>query len=567
MGLNLYLFFGHKFQQCFLLIISIWFLSLLTPPVTAQTVRPNLRPSSEPIPEPETLTPPEDLIPPLVTPEEGIQQPQLDIPGMIEVKQFKIVGSTVFTESELSELLKPYTNRPISFDELIQAQEAINKLYLDKGYINSGTFIPPQTLKEGIVTIEVVEGSIEKIEVKGLRRLRLGYITSRLNKATQPPLNQAKLLEALQLLQLNPLIEKLSAELSTGTSPGRDILTLEVKEAPAVTVSLRYDNERVPTVGTDRRLLELTHANLLGFGDRFNVRYYNTDGSNALDDLSYTIPINASNGTLGFSYRLIDSEVIEEPFNDLNLNSFYQQYSFTYRQPIMETPTQELALGLTFDRQTSDLDFLNGILEGETQVSALRFFQEYTQRSSQDVFALRSQFTFGLEGSQTDLNGNKVDEEFYAWRGQAQYIRLLSKDTTLLIRSDLQIADRPLLAIEQFSLGGVSTVRGYRQDLLLGDNGFFASAEVRTPIVRIPDWDTKLLLTPFFDIGTVWNDDDTDILPRETLYSVGLGLRLEVSDYLNARLDWGIPLADVDVDEETLQEQGLHFAIEFKHNF
>jgi hemolysin activation/secretion protein len=368
------------------------------------------------------------------------------------------------------------------------------------------------------------------------------------------------------LLQLNPLIERLSAELSKGTTPGMDILTVEITEAPAFSVSLRFDNERVPSVGTNRRMVELTHANLLGFGDRFNVRYYNTDGSNALDDLSYTIPINASNGTLGFTYRLIDSDVIEEPFDELDIESFYQQYLFTYRQPIIETPTQELALGLTFDRQTSDVELLNNFLEGETEISALRFFQEYFQRSSRQVFALRSQFTFGLEGFQTTLDGNEVDEDFFAWRGQAQYVRLLSENTTLVLRSDVQLADRPLLAIEQFSLGGASTVRGYRQDLLLGDNGFFASAEVRTPIVRIPDWQTTLLLTPFFDVGTVWNDE-TEVFPRETLYSIGLGLRLEVSDFLNARLDWGIPLADVDIDKETLQENGLNFAIEFKHKF
>jgi hemolysin activation/secretion protein len=563
----------RNFQQTFFLITCLSSFSLTTLAGFAQTnsfrerAPLRVRPPSEPVPEPETLPPPEDLLSPLVVPNGNVPQPELDIPGTIVVKQFKVVGSTVFSESELTQLLEPYTNRPISFAELMQAQEAINKLYIDNGYITSGTFIPPQTLTEGIVTIEVVEGSVEKIEVKGLQRLRTGYITSRLEDATQAPLNQDKLLEALQLLQLNPLIDKLSAELSTGTSPGKDILKLEVSEASAFAATLRFDNERVPSVGTDRRLIELTHSNLLGFGDRLNARYYNTDGTNALDDLSYTIPINPANGTLGFTYRLIDSEVIEEPFDELDLESDFRQYSFTYRQPIIQTPSEDLALGLTFDRQTSDINLLDNLLEGETRISALRFFQEYSQRSTQDVLALRSQFSFGLEGFQTTLNADKRDEGFFVWRGQAQYVRLLTRDTTLLLRSDIQLADRPLIPLEQFSLGGAFTVRGYRQDLLLADNGLFASAEIRTPILKIPEWQTTLQLTPFVDVGTTWNSDELPVIPRQTLYSAGLGLRLDVGENFNARIDWGIPLADVNIDKDTLQENGVYFAIEYKQRF
>ena len=533
-------------------------------PVVAQTVPQPVRPPLEPLPEPETLPPPEELLPPLEVPSGESPTPELDIPGTIVVKQFEVIGSTVFSQSELTELLKPYTNRPISFTQLIQAQEAVTQLYVDQGYITTGSFIPPQTLKNGIVKIEVVEGSVEKIEVKGLKRLPTSYITSRLKKATQAPLNQEQLLEALQLLQLNPLIDKLAAELSTGTSPGRDILTVEVTQASAFAASLRLDNQRVPSVGTDRRIVELSHANLFGFGDRFNARYYNTDGSNALDDLSYTIPVNSANGTLGFTYRLIDSEVVEDPFDDLDLESKFRQYSLTYRQPIFQTPNQELALGLIGDRQTSDVNLSDNLIEGETRITALRLFQEYTQRSTQDVLALRSQFSIGLEGSQTTLNGDKTDEEFYVWRGQAQYVRLLSKDTSLLLRADLQLADRPLIPIEQFSLGGATTVRGYRQDLLLSDNGFFASVELRTAIARIPQWQTTLQLTPFFDFGTAWNRNDQSVVPRESLYSVGLGLRLEVGNKFNARLDYGIPLAELDVDKDTLQENGIYFALELK---
>ncbi len=85
----------------------------------------------------------------------------------------------------------------------------------------------------------------------------------------------------------------------------------------------------------------------------------------------------------------------------------------------------------------------------------------------------------------------------FAWRGQGQWVRLLAPDTLLLLRADAQLADRALLPFEQFSLGGIDSVRGYRQDALLTDNGIFASAEVRIPILRLPGINGLCRLHPF----------------------------------------------------------------------
>jgi hemolysin activation/secretion protein len=141
----------------------------------------------------------------------------------------------------------------------------------------------------------------------------------------------------------------------------------------------------------------------------------------------------------------------------------------------------------------------------------------------------------------------------------------LGKDSLFLLRSDLQLAADELLALEQFSAGGQQSVRGYRQDALLADSGFFLSAEVRLPILRISKWDSVLQLTPFVDFATLWNNGDSD-LEDNSLASVGLGLRFNVGDKFNARLDWGIPLTDINdnEDKDTLQENGIYFQVEYR---
>ena len=550
---------------------SIWLsIAYIAQAQTSPNIVP-LPPQNEPL-QPEVLPPLDEVLPQLQTPTETIPEGIEDAPQTVFVKKFVVVGSTVFTAEQLARVLKPYTLRRLSFPELLAAQQAVDRLYLENGYITSGTFLPPQKLEDGVVTIEVIEGGLEEINISGLEKLRSGYVRSRIEKATNAPLNREDLLNALQLLQLDPLIANLSAELTAGSSIGSSILELNLTEADPFDLTLAYDNFRSPSVGTDRRQVGITHRNLIGYGDRISLGYLNTDGSNSLNDFNYIFPINASNATLGFRIGYTDSDIIEEPFDEFNIESENTNYEFSYRQPLVQKPTQDLAIGFSFSRNDSSttaegepLQLSRGAeIDGETHISALRFFQEYTTRNDRQVLALRSQFSLGVDLFDATINsGDLPDSNFFAWRGQAQYLRSLGSNFTLLVRSDFQATSRPLVPVEQFSLGGALSVRGYRQDALLGDNGLFNSVEFRATVARIPDWNTSIQLTPFLDFGKVWNSDDLTF-NTNTLVSTGIGLRVQASDFFAARLDYGIPLVDLDSEGDSLQEDGVYFSIELQ---
>ncbi|MBV6626275.1 MAG: BamA/TamA family outer membrane protein [Rivularia sp. (in: Bacteria)] len=537
---------------------------------------PTKPPSTQTLPEPSipTLPPPEQLLEPDATP----NQPEINVPGKVPQKivvdKFEIKGSTVFDEKEFDKITKPYTNRPITFAELLQLRSQLTQLYLDEGYITSGAFIPTQKFQDGTVEIEIIEGELEDIKVTGNRRLNSGYIRSRIKRGARKPLNRKKLLESLQLLQLNPLIDKLSAELSAGTRPGESLLELTIEETKTFNTQLSLDNGRSPAVGSFRRQIQISEANLFGWGDSISGGYSNTDGSNSFD-FNYTLPVNPRNGTLSFSYGNSDSDVIESPFNVLDIQSKSRYYELSLRQPIIETPQQEFAVGVTASRRESKASLFDGEIpfpnspgaddDGRTRISALRFFQEFTNRSSTQVFALRSQLSVGLDALDSTINNSSPDSRFYAWRGQAQWVRLLAPDTLFLLRGDVQLADRPLVPLEQIGIGGQESVRGYRQDALLTDNAVFASAEVRLPIARFAGQNNLLQVAPFLDFGTAWNrggrDESNTQSETETLLSLGLGLRLQLQNRLTARFDWGIPLITVEGDKDTLQENGLYFSV------
>lgn len=525
-----------------------------------------------PAPEPPQPPAPSPLPPTRPTPAESEFRP--DLAGTIRVDRFEFEGNTAFSDRELAEITKPFAGREITFAELIAAEAAVTQKYVAAGYINSGAVIPAnQTFSRqgAVVKIQIVEGGLDEIQITGNRRLNSNYLRSRLEIATRRPLNRDRLLQALQILQLDPLIANISAELQAGSRPENSRLEVRVKEADSFQGEVFADNNRSPSVGSFRRGVRINQTNLLGLGDGLEVSYANTDGSNELNG-SYTFPINPRNGTIRLSAGATRTNVIEEPFGAAGIEGKSRTYELTYRQPIVEKPDRNLALGVTLSRQESNTFLLGerfalsaGANErGETRVSTVRFFQEYVQRSSSQVFAARSQFSLGTDFLGATANDSGPDSRFLAWRGQAQYVRLLAPETLLIVRSDIQLADRPLLSLEQIGIGGVASVRGYRQDLLLTDNGAIAIAEVRIPVWRVPKVKGLLQVAPFIDFGVGWNHSGEKANPdSDKLLGAGVGLLWQMGDQFNLRLDYGIPLINAQSSDRTFQEKGIYFRINY----
>ncbi len=504
----------------------------------------------------------------------------------IVVEKFEFIGEyTAFSEEELAQVTLPFTrvgkrkkrgSGEITFAELLQAEAAVTKRYTDAGYINSGAVIEAgQNIQEqgGVVKIRIIEGGLEDIQIKGAQRLDPNYVRSRLALASQPPLNRDRLLTALQLMRLDPLIENLSAELSSGWRPNLSILEVDLEEADSFDIEFFVNNGRSPSVGTFRRGVRAKQANLLGFGDGINAEYTNTDGSNGFN-LSYRIPVNPRNGAVVLAAGLSNTEVTEPPFDRIDITGDTHYVELSLSQPIFQTTTREFILGLTASRQESQSELLGEKFPlsagaddtGKTRISAVRFSQEWTRRSRKDVFAVYSQLSLGLDVFNATVNESPPDSRFFSWRAQGQYVRLYAPDNLLLVRSDLQLANRALVPLEQFAIGGWGSVRGYRQDVLLTDNGFFISGEFQWPLKRVDRVNGVFSVVPFIDAGVGWNDSGNPIPDPDPNYliGVGLGLQWKMADRFMVRLDWGIPLTDIDSRDRTLQEKGIYFTVNFR---
>ncbi|MGB7949958.1 MAG: ShlB/FhaC/HecB family hemolysin secretion/activation protein [Candidatus Binatia bacterium] len=521
---------------------------------------------------PERVRPPTPapgkLLPPAPIPPKEGPLPKL----RIFVREINVTGSTVFSAEELAEVTAPYVNREVTSEDLEALRVALTLLYVNKGYVNSGAILPDQSVTDGVVTYQIIEGRLSGVNVEGNRWFRSSYFQKRFNLDAGPPLNVNLLQQRLQLLLEDSRIQRLNAELKPGLQRGEGILDVRVEERSPYNLLVEYNNYQSPSIGENRGLVTLWHDNLTGNGDVLYGQYGRSTGLNPLLDFKYSLPVNAYDTTLSYEYRRNTLAVVEQPFEQIDINSKSDIYTLSVRQPVYRTLNSDFSLELIGERlwlQTSVLgepfSLEPGAQHGRSVVAALRTAQEFVYRTQNRVIAARSRFSFGLDALGATINKNGLpDGIFFAWLGQFQWVeRLGFLDTYLIFRSSFQQSDSPLLSLEQISVGGRYSVRGYRENTQLTDEAALASLEMRLPLVRNTSWADYLEIAPFVDYGRGRNRGRPSPKPQD-LASVGTGLRWALTFlqpvHIRPQFEfyWGYRLKKVFNPHDSLQDNGIH---------
>ncbi|PZD70555.1 Heme/hemopexin transporter protein HuxB [Acaryochloris thomasi RCC1774] len=478
----------------------------------------------------------------------------------------------MIAEEEVQAVLEPFRNKPLSNNDLRAVESAIGELYAENGYITTFAYLrlsdnAELNLEGATVAVTIAEGRLEKINVKSSRLST--YIKRRLKADVKGVVQEQQLQKSLRFLLNDPRIDTISVTFSEGSEYGASTLNVDARLNNPINVSVGLSNNRSPSVSSFERQVQFQHLNVLGLGDALFLGYRNTNGSDAIG-VGYSLPINRLDGTVDVFYQFVTSSIIEEPFEQLDIEGRSDFVQLTYRQPILRRTTdnkiEEVALGASLSHENSSLT--SPVIpfpisegsedDGRTRITAIRFFQEWSKRQNTSSFGLRSQFSLGVDVASTD-NQSSPDGQFFKWEAGARWSRKLPHNLTFNARANLQFSDRALLASEQFAFGGPTTVRGFRQNSVLSDNGFLASLELDIPVYSGKVG--RFTLYPFFDVGTGFDNSESVIPTPGTLASVGIGLSYQLNDRLKATAEWGIPLINRPENRGTLQEEGIHLSI------
>lgn len=516
-----------------------------------------------PVPEYPMGSPvrPEIVLPPVKQEADAPLSAQVNI----AVRHIQLSGGTIFSSGQLTQITAPYEGREITTDDLQRLRRELTLYYVNHGYINSGAVIPDQKVADGVVRIDLVEGSLVEIKVKGNTSLRDSYIRNRLVLHDGKPLHLPTLQEQIALLHQDRLIKRIDAHLVPGLRRGEAILEVTVEEQKPYAFGFSFNNRRSPSVGELRGEIWGSYLSVFGYGDAVTFRYGMTEGLNDVG-VDYSLPLSGRGTRLGTSVSRSDSAIIEKPFDSIDISSETENVGIELSHPFWQRLDGYFRGSVRLDRRYSKTVFLQdepypspGSENGKSTVAVLRLGQEWLSRRRARVLALRSRFSFGVDAFGATINrGDVPDGRFTAWLGQFQWVQRLSeKGSQLVARTDLQLANKSLLPLEQFGIGGASSVRGYRENLLVRDSGWVGSLEIRVPVAG-----RKLQVAAFYDVGGGKNVTGPSPKLRD-ISSVGLGVRWSPARYVYGQLYWGYALKDVDVDKDkSLQDSGFHFRLD-----
>lgn len=480
-----------------------------------------------------------------------IVEDNLSKPGETTAVRAKIVrvefpDSKIFSQEELQQLAAPLLSQPVTIDDIKKVVNGITRCYILGDYVTSKAYLPPQDLSDGVLKIGLMEGTVGKVKVEGNRWTRDSYIEKRVNQKEGDILKISNLEKDVIKFNNNNTV-KLKVGMNAGEEPGQTDITLQAEDPFPFHIAFMTDNQGRQAIGTTRWGTMLAADSLFGFRDRLSLGGYLGRG-NRVGFADYNFPVGRFGTRLGASVSAGNISVVNGPMRAFGVGGTSQVYSVYATHPL-------------FDRQDMNISSYTSanIKHSTSDIADFKFYDKSTFSISQGFTARkdtqRGIWYTGHYGS-VGIKGLGGDTDFFKYEGNLTRLHDFGKGIIGQFRLSGQYSPNDDLPwMEQFQIGGLSTVRGYSEGLLLGKSGYFASAEIITPLPILPKRvgsDKLGYIYPremikgavFMDNGMIfpYKADGSSIDGGELLMSWGLGLRINLKEDLAARMYWGFGL-------------------------
>lgn len=481
----------------------------------------------------------------------------IDTSATVVIKSFDINPSEIISKTDIDNIVNPYIGKTVTIAELKEIVNSINKVYVKEGYITARAFLPPQTVKDGVVQIKLVEGHIGDITVEGNKWTKRAYIVGKIKQKPGDLFSLQKLeKDVLKFNRINTV--KLRANLKPGTEFGTTDIQLVANDPNPWHFVPTFDNTGRETVGVLRGGVSVAADSLFGYRDQF-VAGYSRARSTDVAYSSYDFPVGNAGTRLGANFAFSNIKISKGPFKDFNIEGNSYNYGGYVSQPFIQTRRFDMTgdIGVNFRQVTT---FFDEVPLFTTQVRSLTLGLNFEERDKWGRTMSRHSITNGL-----DLLGGNA--RFFKYNGSLTRVHSFGHGILGIFRAACQLTDDRLPPVEQFQIGGSSTIRGYSEGLLIGDNGYFFSGELRFPLPFLPKKIGKLSIRDrinmlvFVDHGGAFEDDGNISSPHHTdfLTSVGMGLRGSITKYVSGRVDWGFGLGRREDPQPTAR---LHFGLQ-----
>ncbi|OKO79842.1 hemin-binding protein [Bradyrhizobium sp. NAS96.2] len=488
-------------------------------------------------------------------------------PQRFDIDDFAVQGAEKLPQVEIEEAIYPFLGPGKTSEDVEKARAALEKAYHDKGFQTVSVAVPQQNVTGGVVTLKVTELKVGRLRVKNSRYFDLDRI-----KDSAPSLKEGSVPNftdvTKDIVSLNQWPDRrVTPALRAGVAPGTVDVDLNVEDKAPFHASLEANNRQSPSTTASRVSATVHYDNLWQLGHSLSFTYqvaperpsdaevfsgsYMARIPNAdwLNLLFYSVKSNSNVATIGGTNVVGPGMIIGERavitlptreglFHTLSVGMDYKHFDQTvklgtdgFSSPVTYYPVVA-SYGATFQDEKFTTQFNAGIT-----------YNIRTLSSPWDEF---------------DAKRFKASPSFTHFNMDVSHTQELPEGFQLYGKVQGQIADGPLVSSEQFSLGGLDTVRGYLESEVLGDNGAVANFELRTPNVgsmlqgelKSETGDGKPRFVTFNDwrFFTFMDGGYASIqqpLPGQessfVAWSYGVGTRFKTLEYFNGMVAFSVP--------------------------
>jgi hemolysin activation/secretion protein len=423
----------------------------------------------------------------------------------VTVHQFVFAGNQLLPQRRLARAVAGFLNRPLDFNQLQNAAIAVAQAYRNAGWVVRA-YLPQQDVTNGTVTIQVIEATLGKVEVRTRgKRVSAARLERMVDAAQAPgkPLNADALDRALLLMSDLPGVSA-NGRLNEGSGQGETDLLVQETDQHLVSGYVSADNGGERFTGAARVIEQLSLNSLFGIGDRTDTLLLHTQGSD-FQSLGFSLPMGYAGWRVGLNASHLTYRIVSADFASLDSHGNSTTGDLNVSYPIIRARMENLYFSLDLANKRF-ANYSNGASTSHYDVNAAsaslygNLFDSFGGGGESTASLTFEQGLLDLAGSPNeaaDALTAQTAGSFQKVSVSLSRLQTLTPHLGLFASISGQLADKNLDSSEKIYLGGANGVRAYPANEAGGTDGAMLNLELRG---RLP---ANFTVTGFFDWGAV----------------------------------------------------------------
>ncbi|GKW28953.1 ShlB/FhaC/HecB family hemolysin secretion/activation protein [Pectobacterium brasiliense] len=464
------------------------------------------------------------------------------------IKDITYHNSSLLREKDKNRLNKDYINRCLNVNDINQLIHDVSNWYIERGYITSRAFIAEQDLSGSVLQIDILEGRLESINLNNQSTWALKQVFPGLEGKI---LNLRDIEQGMEQLNRMPT-QQVSIEIQPGSQPGYSIVNLTSKKQIPLTANIGFDNSGQKSTGERQLSGGLWADNVLGLADQWFV---NGGHSSEFRD-SRNVESLQAGVSLPYGYWTLSYDYSQSRYRNDFINRDFlwhstgdsQTHRATLSRVVFRNGDMKTSLSAGLSHRIGK-NYLNDVL---LQISSRKLSSaiigiNHSQKLWGGLATLNPAYSRGTRWFGAESDEGKSDDAFRAEFNKvtlaASYYYPIADNLHYLTNLYGQYSPQRLYGSEQVTLGGETSVRGFKEQYLSGNRGGYWRNELNWRAAQLPLLGS-VTLTAAVDGGHLFSHQ-AESESAGTLWGTAVGAGV-ANQYLSQQITVGWPLAHPD---------------------